>query len=73
MSDAARAGSAISTVGVLQQAQPSPQHQMSGKPERKSCYGLSRRASLVVAPRPSLAAADNTLARFCSYDVRFQS
>lgn len=41
----------------LQQAQPSPKHRMSAKAERKSCYGLSRRASLVVAPRPSLATA----------------
>ncbi|KAL0051746.1 hypothetical protein WJX82_001400 [Trebouxia sp. C0006] len=37
-------------------AQSSPQqYQRSTRPERKSCYGLSRRASLVVAPCHSLA------------------
>ena len=58
------AGSAKRNAESLQQqAQLSPQGHMSAKAERKSCYGLSRRASLVVAPVPSLAAADEMRGR----------
>lgn len=48
-----------------QQAQLSPKRHTSAKAERKSCYGLSRRASLVVAPRPSLLAAADVKDRCC--------
>ncbi|DBA71502.1 TPA: hypothetical protein ACH3X2_011289 [Trebouxia sp. C0005] len=52
----AEPGSGGSTSGPLPpSAQFSPHHHRSTRPERKSCYGLSRRASLVVAPCHSLA------------------
>ncbi|KAL0034660.1 hypothetical protein WJX77_001494 [Trebouxia sp. C0004] len=65
----AETGSGGSTAGPLPPpAHSSPQHQKSTRPERKSCYGLSRRASLVVAPCHSLAVTHDD-----DFDARKQS
>ena len=62
------ADSEASTMASLpRRAQPTPQPDKGANPDRKSCYGLSRRASIVVVPPAGLDDADNNHDRFTMF------